>query len=82
MSIYKSQSRIGSLIESLCNIAIGATVAFVAQLLIFPLYGFTPTDAQDAAITGWFTLISLARSYVVRRLFNSLHALFTVEESE
>lgn len=64
------QTKIGSLKESLTNIAIGFGVALLAQLLIFPLFGFNPPLLDNIAIGALFTAVSLARSYVIRRWFN------------
>lgn len=65
-----SQSRIASAVEACTNIAVGAGVALGSQLVIFPLCGVNIPLHDNIAITGWFTLVSLARSYVLRRLFN------------
>jgi len=67
-----SQSRLGSLIESLTNVAIGYGVALASQLAIFPLYGIEVSISQNIQIGMWFTAISIARSYIVRRWFNGL----------
>ena len=67
------QSRLGSLIESAANVAIGYGVAVGSQLAIFPLFGIHIPLADNLAIGLWFTAISLARSYVVRRMFNAWH---------
>jgi len=67
------QSRLGSLIESAANVAIGYGVAVVSQLAIFPLFGIHIPLADNLLIGAWFTAISLARSYVVRRAFNAYH---------
>ncbi len=64
------QTKISSLKESLTNIAIGFGVALIAQLLIFPLFGFNPPLLDNIAIGALFTAVSLARSYVIRRWFN------------
>jgi hypothetical protein len=66
------QSKKGSAIESAINIAIGFGVALGSQLVIFPLYGVHVPITTDLAITCWFTLISFARSYFIRRIFNGL----------
>ena len=66
------QSRIGSIVESIANIAIGFGVALASQILIFPLYGVHLSLYDNAMITVWFTFISLARSYVLRRTFNAI----------
>lgn len=64
------QTKLGSLKESLTNIAIGFCVALAAQLIIFPLFGFDPPLIDNLAISALFTAVSLARSYVIRRWFN------------
>lgn len=65
-----SQTRLQSAIESATNVAIGYGVAVASQMAIFPLFGIHATLADNLLIGGYFTIISLARSYVVRRLFN------------
>jgi len=69
-----TQSRRQSAIESAANVAIGYGVAVASQIAILPLFGVHLPLADNLAIGGYFTVISLARSYVVRRLFNRLHA--------
>jgi hypothetical protein len=46
------------LIESLINIAIGAVVSFLSQLLIFPLFAIDVTLSANLGITAWFTAVS------------------------
>ena len=65
-----NQSKKGSFIESCVNIAIGYGVALASQLLIFPMFGIDVPLSTNIWIGVWFTIISLARSYVVRRVFN------------
>ena len=62
-------SRIKSLVESAFNIIVGITISFIANLLIFPLFGFRPGLGALAGIGVIYTFISLARSYLIRRLF-------------
>lgn len=64
------QSRLGSLVESATNVVIGYVVALLSQLAVFPMFGIYVTLAENLAIGAWFTAISIARSYVVRRWFN------------
>lgn len=66
-----TQTRLSSLIESLMNIAIGYVVALLSQLAIFPLFGVHLPLSSNLAIGGWFTVVSLVRSYVIRRWFNA-----------
>lgn len=65
------QSRIGSLFESAVNIAIGYFVALMSQLMIFPHFGIDVPLSTNLWIGAWFTVISLVRSYVIRRWFNA-----------
>ena len=65
-----SQTHLQSAIESAANVAIGYGAAVASQMAIFPLFGIHATLADNLLIGGYFTIISLARSYVVRRIFN------------
>lgn len=67
------QTRTQSFIESVLNVAIGYGVAILAQVLIFPLYGMQVSLSTNLEIGAWFTVISIARSYCVRRTFNWIH---------
>ena len=65
-----NQTRLGSLFESLINVFIGFWINFAANLLILPLVGFHITIGENFFIGFLYTLISVARSYVIRRWFN------------
>jgi hypothetical protein len=49
---------------------VGYIVAVVANLTVLPAFGYQVTIFDGAAIGVIFTLISLIRSYVLRRIFN------------
>lgn len=66
-----TQSRLGSLVEACINVLIGFAINFVANLVILPLIGFQISVAQNLFIGVLYTLISVARSYAVRRWFNA-----------
>lgn len=66
-----TQTRLGSLLESLANVAIGLAVSMIANALVFPRFGFHPTAGENAAISLIYTAISIARSYALRRFFNA-----------
>jgi hypothetical protein len=66
------QTRWQSFIEAWANVLVGYLVAIASQVLIFPWFGIHVPLSTNLAIGGWFTLISLARSYVLRRWFNNL----------
>jgi hypothetical protein len=63
------QSKKRSLAESLTNVAVGCVVALGSQYAIFPMFGLECTFGEHLWITFYFTLISIARSYVLRRWF-------------
>jgi len=67
-----SQPRIYSLIESVANVAIGFGVALVTQIVVFPIFGLHATITDQLGIAAIFTVVSIARSYMVRRLFNRI----------
>jgi hypothetical protein len=70
------QTKLGSLIESLMNIAIGLGVALISQIILFPMFDIHVTLTTNLWISLWFTGISLVRSYIIRRWFNArLHAV-------
>lgn len=66
-----TQSRKGSLIEAVANIGIGMAVSLASQSVIFPLCGIFISMSTNVQITLYFTAISLARQYLVRRYFNN-----------
>lgn len=66
-----NQSRLGSLIEALANVVIGFGINWAANMMILPLFGFHVTGAQAFGIGVFFTVISIARSYALRRWFNA-----------
>lgn len=70
-----NQSRLESFIEAWVNVAIGFGINLVANILVLPWFGFHVTVSQAFGIGLIFTIISVARSYAVRRFFNTyLHA--------
>jgi hypothetical protein len=64
-----TQSRRMSLIEAVTNTVVGYLLALIVQLVAFPLFGLDVTLADNIAIALLFTAVSIARSYVLRRLF-------------
>lgn len=68
------QSRTQSAIESCLNVIIGYAVALASQLAIFPMFGIHIPLSDNIAIGAWFTVVSIIRSYAVRRMFNRWHS--------
>ncbi len=63
------QSKTHSLIESCSNVAVGYLVAVASQLAIFPMFDINISVTDNLAIGAWFTVISIIRSYAIRRWF-------------
>lgn len=68
-----SQTRLQSLIETTINIGIGYGISLVSQIVVFPLFGIHIPISDNVFIGAIFTVISIARSYLVRRMFNRIH---------
>jgi membrane protein CcdC involved in cytochrome C biogenesis len=66
------QSRLMSLAESLANVLMGYGVAVVTQMLVFPLFGLAVTVTENLLIGLIFTVVSIVRSYALRRGFEAL----------
>lgn len=66
------QTKLGSFAESCVSMAIGFAVNFTANAFILPQFGFTSlTPAKNFTLGLVYTVISVVRSYGVRRLFNA-----------
>lgn len=65
------QTKKHSLIESFTNVLIGYFVALASQLAIFPLFGIHVPFRDNIMIGLYFTVISIARSYLLRRYFTA-----------
>ncbi len=66
------QSRLMSLVESAANVFVGYGVAVVTQILIFPIFGLHTTLAQNLKMGAIFTVVSIARSFALRRVFEAI----------
>jgi len=71
-----NQTKLGSFIEAWVNVLIGFTINYIANLLIFPLFNFHITLLENFYMGLIYTLISVVRSYCIRRWFNArIHKL-------
>ena len=64
------QSKTKSIIEAVSNTVIGLLTAFIIQIIIYPLLNIEVSINQNIIITFVFFIVSIIRSYLVRRLFN------------
>ncbi|MEP3857703.1 MAG: hypothetical protein ABJM39_11755 [Porticoccus sp.] len=65
------QSRLASLIEAAINTLIGFAISFMAWPIAAAATGITYNTAQHWGVVGFFTAISVARGYIIRRWFNT-----------
>ena len=66
------QSRWMSFAEAVVNVVVGYGVAVVTQMLVFPLFGMRASVSDNLLIGVIFTVVSLARSFTLRRVFEGL----------
>jgi hypothetical protein len=67
------QSKSMSLLESGINIGVGFGISLGAQMVFLPMIGVPINHTQNFIFALIMTVISLARSFVLRRLFEALH---------
>lgn len=67
-----SQSRIMSLVEAVANVTVGFGLALAAQMGLFRLVGIEASLRAQLGLCSAFTLMSIARSFLIRRLFTRL----------
>ena len=60
-----------SLVEALFNVVVGYGINFIGNLVILPMLGYNVTIADNLVIGLFFTVVSVARSYALRRWFNA-----------
>jgi cobalamin synthase len=66
-----TQSRLQSFIEAWSNTLIGYFINLAVQLVVYPFYGATFSFGQNIQIGLIFMVVSMVRSYVLRRVFNA-----------
>tara|TARA_R110000744_G_scaffold360932_1_gene468545 strand:- start:22 stop:237 length:216 start_codon:yes stop_codon:yes gene_type:complete len=64
------QSKKQSFVEAVINVFIGYLVAVMTNILVLPMFGVVIPLWDNLLIGGIFTIISIIRSYVIRRMFN------------
>ena len=63
-----------SLVESLANVAVGYGIAVLTQIAVFPFFGLHVSLADNLVMGAVFTIVSIARSFTLRRVFEELRA--------
>lgn len=67
-----SQSKLGSFIEANVSTAIGFTISWAVTPFVMAGFGYSVGAAKALGITVVYTVISVMRGYLVRRLFNRM----------
>ena len=71
MVVVLMQSKKDSLIESLTSTTIGWLIGVILNLTVLPLFDYNITVVDSLLVSLIFTAVSVARGYVVRRIFDS-----------
>lgn len=61
------QTKKQSLVETCTNTGVGFVVSLTATFFVMPLFGFASSPIKNIGITVFYTVISIARGYVIRR---------------
>jgi hypothetical protein len=64
------QDKVDSILEATTNMALGLVISMTANALIFPLFGWDITLQENIYMGFIYSSISIARNYIIRRLFN------------
>ena len=65
------QTKKWSMIESVTSTTIGIIIGIVLNLTILPIFGYPVSLSDSLWISVIFTVVSIIRSYIIRRWFNS-----------
>ena len=65
------QSKRESMIETLTSVFVGWLIGVILNMLVLPLFDYDVNLTDGVLISIIFTAVSVVRSYVVRRFFNS-----------
>ena len=68
------QTRVMSLVEAVANVVVGYGVAVTTQMLVLPVFGLQTTLAQNLKLGLIFTVVSIARSFALRRVFETIRS--------
>lgn len=69
------QSRTHSLIEAVINTLTGYLISLLVWQVVKAIYSLETAFIQDIGITCIFTVTSIIRNYLIRRVFNGRYNL-------
>jgi len=61
-----------SFLEALANVLVGYGLGIGIQIIVFPVFGLAVTFRQNLAIGLVFTIVSIVRSFALRRMFEAV----------
>ena len=65
------QTKKWSMIETLVSVGIGWLIGVILNMLVLPLFDYNVSLTDGVLISIIFTAVSVIRSYIIRRWFNS-----------
>lgn len=74
------QSRIDSFMEAATNTCIGLVISELTLLFVNWLYALKMSPSQNFGYVSIFTVISVIRSYTLRRIFNGKSVWCAIKE--
>lgn len=74
------QSRVDSVMEAVTNTAIGMILSLVTWAIVARAFGIPMPRGENFEITGIFTVVSMARQYIIRRLFDGRSVWTAIKE--
>lgn len=72
-----TQSRAMSFVEAATNVVVGYVLAIATQIVVFPWFGIEAALGEHLAIGLAFVGVSLARGYLLRRVFEAIRVRTT-----
>ena len=69
------QTKKQSLIETLTSVFVGWLIGVILNMLVLPIFDYDVSLTDGVLISIIFTAVSVIRSYVIRRWFNSKEKL-------
>lgn len=71
---HVKQPRAMSFVEAIANVIVGFLLAVATQLAVFPIFGIQASLSDTMQIGGVFTVVSILRSFMLRRMFEAIRS--------
>lgn len=75
-----SQTRKQSLHEAVMNVVVGLGVSMALNFAVFPFFGWQINLQQNLMLGVIYTVVSIVRSYCLRRFYNRRHSMGPAEK--